>query len=156
MALPDLGSATPAPISPSRILVLWLVLIVAASSALCALYLPMWGAVAVDSGLIGAAFHVARRDAFLVSPQSIVTLRFGPSGLDFQYKNGIWHEGKEGAALASSFVSRWVSVVAVGTDDSPRRRYIVLLPDSLDHAAARRLRIWLQWSRTGERSALVH
>ena len=119
-----------------------------AAVILCSVYLPIWGAISASLLCIGFAIHVARRDALLTSPHSIVALRFGPSGLDYQFRNGVWREGQENDALASSFVSRWLSVVAVRAANTAHRRYIILMPDSLDGDVARRARIWLKWSRS--------
>ena len=116
---------------------------------LCAVYLPLWGAVIACGFVIAGAIHVARRDALLVSPQSIITLRLGSSGLDYQLKTGAWQEGRDTAAGAS-FVGKWISVVAVRAGNSRRRRHIILLPDSVSHDVARRVRVWLRWSQAGD------
>ena len=110
--------------------------------------MPLWGAALVSVFSIGSAAHVVRRDALLVSPLSIIALRLGHSRLDYQFKTGVWQEG-HAATPGSSFVSGWLSAVAVRTGDSKRHRYIILLPDSLSRESARRLRVWLRWSAAG-------
>jgi hypothetical protein len=117
---------------------------------LCAVYLPVWGVAIVSVLTVGGAAQVVYRDALLASAQSIITLQPGYSGLDYQFKNGDWRRSTESGSPHSSFVSRWLSVIAVRDSDTHRRRYVVLMPDSMDPEAARRVRVWLKWHRVEE------
>jgi hypothetical protein len=143
------GTGVPLSISPSRVLFIWIVLIVAFTLILCALYLPLLGTLVMGAVVTAASIHDACRDALLISPESIIELRISHSGLDCNYKHGGWQEDLT-TMPGSSFVSRWVSVVAVRRGGSRRVRRIILMPDSLSRDGFRHLRTWLQWSKSVE------
>jgi hypothetical protein len=152
MSPPAFGSEEHFPISPSKLLCLWIVLATAFALVFCFLYFPLWGAALAGICAIGSAIHVVRRDALLISPRSIIALRLGHSRLDYQLKTGAWEEGHT-ATPGSNFVSGWLSVVAVRAGSS--KRHVILLPDSLGRESARRLRVWLRWSAVGNSGGSV-
>jgi hypothetical protein len=147
MPPPAFGADSAVPIRPSKWLCVWIALVTIAAVALCAVYLPVWAALIAGLFAVGIAIYVTHRDALLTLPHSIVALRFGQSGLHYQSRNGVWREAQGSDDLASSFVSRWLSIVAVSAANTVHRRHIVLMPDSLDHDVARQIRVWLKWSR---------
>lgn len=151
MSLPAFGSEGPVLISPSKMLCVWIALVTTTAVALCAVYLPGWIAIVASLLCVCTAIHMMRRDALLTALQSIVSLRFGYSHLDFQCKNGSWHAGK---VIPSSFVSRWLSIVAIRTETASRR-HIILMPDSLNGDVRRWMRVWLKWSQIHEAGADV-
>lgn len=150
MTSPLSASQGPFAISPSAWLCGWISVLTTLVVILCAVYLPLWSAVITITVCTGVAMQCWRREVLLASPDSIVALRFGQSRFDFQFKNGQWNAAcwsPQSGALASGFVSSWLSIIAVRATDTCPRRYIVLMPDSLDHNASRRTRVWLKWSR---------
>ena len=147
MSLPAFGAEGFVPISPSRWLCIWITFAASAAVILSFCYLPLWGAIGACLICVSAAIRTARRDALLTATQSVVLLRFRHTGLDYQFRNGLW---REGGNLGASFVSRWLSVVALRSTDAPRHRHIILMPDSLKGDAARQVRIWLKWSQHRE------
>jgi hypothetical protein len=149
MSQPTYGTGTALPVSPSRILLVWVVLAGATALILCALYLPLWGTLAVGALVIFAAADAARRDALLMAPESIIELRLSHSRLDCRFKNGQWQEGLT-TIPGSSFVNRWVSIVVFRKSGATRIRRIILMPDSLSSDGFRHLRTWLQWSKSTE------
>jgi hypothetical protein len=149
MSQPAYGPGAALPVSPSRILLVWVVLAGASALILSALYLPLWGALVVGALVIFAAAYTARRDALLMAPESIIALRISHPRLDCRFKNEQWQEGLT-AIPGSSFVNRWVSIVAFRKGGTTRIRRIILMPDSLSSDGFRHLRIWLQWSKSTE------
>jgi hypothetical protein len=157
MASPDFDSHGTFPILPSKWLCIWIAFVTAAAVILCATHLPPWIALIATAVCTGCTIHLLRRDALQTLPESIVTMRFGASRFDYQFKNGQWCDGNElleGGPLISGFVSRWLSVIAVRVAGARRRRYVVLMPDSLDGEAYRRTRIWLKWTQWQKNDAV--
>lgn len=146
MALPALGLDGPVTVAPSLLLCGWIAVVAAASTFLCAVYLPVLSACVAGGLIVSAACYFGSRDALLLLPQSIVRVRPGREGLTVQYKNGEWHTSDYGVMLPSGFVSRWCLAVAVRDSASGRIRHLLLMPDSLAPAVFRRLRVWLVWS----------
>ena len=132
------------PLSPSKWLCAWIGCATALVVSLSAIYLPVWGAILFSPFCVASAVISARRDALLIAPDAVTRLRFSVSGLDFQCKDGAW---REGTVLPSTFVSRWLSIVALGVAPAARPKYIVLMPDMLNSEVARRLRIRLRWAK---------
>jgi hypothetical protein len=138
------GAEGTVPLSPSKWLCAWIVCVTATAVILSVIYLPAWSAIPLSLCFLTGAVISLRRDALLTTPDAVTRLRFSASGLDFQCKDGTWHEG---AVLPSSFVNRWLSIVAVDVAPASQRRYIVLMPDSLNGDVARQLRVWLRWAK---------
>lgn len=139
--------ADPVTVLPSRLLCVWVVTVSAFAIMLCAIFLPAAAALVMCIILAGMAVSSIRRDGLLVASDAVVSLRFGPQGLHYQCSNGVWHEAVTGTASTSGFVSPWVVLVAMRSSGTRLRKYILLFPDSLQPDAARRMRLWLRWSR---------
>ena len=134
-------------VSPSRSLCVWVATVSVCATILCVIYLPAAAALVIGAIVLGVAIVSIRRDGLLVASDAVVALRFGAQGLRYQCRNGVWHDDQTERTFSSGFVSRWFVLVAVQSGDVLRWKYILLFPDSLDADAARRMRIWLLWSR---------
>lgn len=131
-------------LQPSRLLAA--ILIIAHVTALCLLLtLPL------DAGLLAGAtlllvfsadFSISRH-ALLRHARSVVRLELTDrEHLRWQTRAGSWQSGR---ILGSSTVAPWLTVLNVRCDGRRWPLHVVLLTDSLDAAAFRRLRVWLRW-----------
>lgn len=88
-----------------------------------------------------------RRAALLNTRDSIVALEWSEDGgVNFQTRDGIWHSAR---LLPTTFVTAPLTIINLRAADRPRVRHVVLMADSADGDAYRRLRVRLQWDRTG-------
>jgi len=120
-------------------------LLVAHALALAATWVSLagWPQVLVCFGiLVSAAGCLA--EVLHRSPRTAVSLDLREDGrASWRDRNGEWHEGR----LASDhFVS--AAFVVLGLDQPGRRRkWLVIMGDSVLHEDFRRLRVWLRWRR---------
>lgn len=135
-------------IQPSKILFGWIVLSVMATAGLACVYLPLWGGLGISMVCAGCAFHAINRHALLGWQDSVTAIRFGSTGLAIQQRNGEWYAALENPVAISGFVRPGLVVIGLHNAGTPPRRTVVLLSDSIDPAAARRLRVWLRWTRS--------
>jgi len=93
--------------------------------------------------LLASAVFYVRRDALLLSAQSIVAVALdeGKIGLLTQ------RDGRqiEGVLLGSSFVAPYLTVLNFQSEGNFFACNVVILPDSLDAEIFRQLRVWLRW-----------
>lgn len=95
-----------------------------------------------------ASFVAAvRRVALLATRDAIVALEWGDDGaVNFQTRDGVWHSGR---LLPTTFVTPCLTVVNLRTAARLRARHIVLMADTTGADEYRRLRVRLQWDRSG-------
>jgi hypothetical protein len=130
---------------PSRWLCAWIAVLAVAAMALSVAFLPFAAGLVVAVAIAWSAVRAAKRDALLLAPQSVVGLRLSIGGLETLCCNGQWQFG---VVLGTSVASRWLTVIALNDAAARQRRYVVLMPDSLDRDAARQVRRWLRWGKT--------
>lgn len=107
------------------------------------LMLPVTAKIMITLLLAGSLYYYLRRYAWLVSPQSIVTLHL--TG-----KNNCKIETYAGESIhtfidASTFVALYMTVLCLKTAQRNRYHTVVILPDSIETNSFRRLRVWLRW-----------
>ncbi len=136
-------------LQPSRLL----------AAILTAVHLAVWCLVltlAVASWLVAgtalllmlSAYVTISRHALLRQSQSIVCLELTDrEHVRLQTHAGAWHSG---CILGSSTVAPWLTVLNIRRDDQRWPAHVVLMGDSLDPAAFRRLRVWLRWGPRAE------
>lgn len=105
--------------------------------------MPLWikGLLGL-TGVMATLYHVAH-DARRRLPGAIVALAISAKG-ELRVKPRA-HDWLDAVVLPGSTVTPWLTVLNVRTADRKRMRSIVILPDSLDAASFRRLRVWLRW-----------
>ncbi|MDD5241781.1 MAG: hypothetical protein PHG47_08700 [Sulfuricella sp.] len=105
--------------------------------------LPLWFAVLLTVLLAGSAWHVLRRDGFRTLPNSLVAVRLHADGrCAFKIRGETWHQA---TLLGSSFVSPYLTVLNLQPEGKRFARHLVILPDAVNAADFRRLRVWLKW-----------
>ncbi|MGH8630927.1 MAG: protein YgfX [Burkholderiales bacterium] len=125
-----------------------LALLLAVAHALTAamvlvLPLPLWVRVALLGALAVSLVRSARRHALRGSPHACTALEVHRDGsTQWWLRSGTALTGR---VLGESFVSPFLTVVALRRDDNGRRAGIVLLPDSSETDALRALRVWLRF-----------
>ncbi len=104
-------------------------------------------------GMLALSFVIeTRRHIFHRGAASIREARWVSDGKwHLQLRDG---SSTEAELLPSSFVKPWLVVLHFRCVGVPRRRSLVLLADSLDRAAARRLRVRLLQGRARQESVL--
>jgi toxin CptA len=97
---------------------------------------------------LAASFLVSvRHAALLIARRSIVALEWNEDGaINFQTRDGTWRSAR---LLPTTFVTPPLTILNLRAVDRPRVRHVVLMSDSTDGEAYRRLRVRLQWDRTG-------
>lgn len=146
MPLPAFGQDETFAVRPSKILFWWIVLSTAATSGLTWLYLPPWYGLGFAMGCAGLAVHAIAQHALLKRQGSVTAIRIGRSGLAVQQRDGKW-QAPDVAIPLGGFVSPILTVIRLNSEQVSVRHTVVLLSDSLDPDAARRLRVWLRWTR---------
>lgn len=147
MPLPAFGQDETIAVQPSKILCGWIVLSTVATTGLACVYFPLWYGLGIAMGCAGFAFYAIGHHALLKRPESVVAIRFGRSGLAVEQRNGRWHAAPDDPLTVSGFASPGLIVFRLNSERMFARHTVVLLSDSLDPAAARRLRVWLRWTR---------
>jgi hypothetical protein len=134
-------------IQPSKILFWWIALSAASAAALGYTFLPLWYGLGIAMACAGFAYYAITRHALLKQPKSITAIRFGRSGLAVQQHNQEWRAGTDEPFAVGGFVSAVLMVIALIDKRTGARLTMILLRDSIDPRAARRLRVWLRWRR---------
>ncbi len=106
------------------------------------LALPFWVALILTLALLFSLWYFLRRDAWLALASSCV-------GLAEEDDGGIVLILRDGGRipcriLRDSLVMPWLVVLNVLPQGAPVARGVVILPDSMDVEAFRRLRVWLR------------
>ncbi len=96
------------------------------------------------SSLVGASLlFYLRRDAFKLSPQSVVSLKYLPDAkLELQWQSGEWITA---SLRPGSFVAPYLTTLAYRLESQYFTRYMLILPDMLDPNSFRDLRVYLRW-----------
>lgn len=136
-------------LQPSRLLATILIIVhVAALCMMLTLGLGAWIIAGAALLLVFSACATISRHALLRQPQSIVRLELTDRDhLRLQTHAGAWHTGR---ILGSSTVAPWLTVLNVRRHGQRWPLHVVLMTDSLDPAAFRRLRVWLRWGPRAE------
>jgi hypothetical protein len=105
--------------------------------------LPPWSSALITLGL-AISFCCQLAAALLLLPASVHALRITEDGkLVWRDRDGAWHAALLGR---DAYASPWLVIVPLACE-SGRVRYVVLLTDSAEKDALRRLRVWLRWAR---------
>jgi toxin CptA len=131
----------PIDLKPSRRLAVLLgsahgLAVVAAWSSLLGwpLYLSVSGIVISAAACLAESLHLP--------PRAATRLELDTGGrCTWRDRRGEWHEARLGA---EHFVSTWLVVICL-LEPMLRRKWIVILPDSVPADEFRRLRVWLRW-----------
>lgn len=85
----------------------------------------------------------AWRIALLRSPQSIVAVELRDGGdCAFKMRDGQWHAAR---LQGSSFSSPVLTILNLRLNEARHTRNVVIVPDNIESANFRQLRIWLRW-----------
>ncbi len=131
-------------LQPSRRLAITLIIVhIAALCMLLTLAIDSWLIAGAALLLMFSAYTTISRHALLRQPGSIVCLELTDRDhIHLQSHAGVWHSGR---ILGSSTVAPWLTVLNIRRNDRRWPVHVVLMGDSLDPAAYRRLRVWLRW-----------
>lgn len=100
---------------------------------------------ALATAIVGSLGVTLLRFAFLKSGGSITAIRIEGAGeLAIRLRSGSWRTAR---LLETSFVSPYLTILNLKTDDSYFARHAVLMPDNVSSEDFRRFRIWLRWKR---------
>jgi toxin CptA len=139
---------------PSRVLTVTLSAMHAVAA--CALWLaavPMLVSLAGSLCLAAHLVWVLRRDALRTADSAVVELELRQ---DCSVCVGVQAGFREERRVAgSSFVSPWLAVLNLSSEDGLRARSLLITADSLDAESFRRLRVWLRWRCRRERAEVV-
>jgi toxin CptA len=130
---------------PSRML---LVLLgsVALGAVVLSLTLPLPWSIRIGMSLLVtlAAVHAIRLYALQRAPRSIL-------GLEVNAQGQLYYADALGVApaelLGSSTATPWLTVLNLRVAETYFPRHVILLPDTADTDALRRLRVWLRWGQ---------
>lgn len=87
--------------------------------------------------------YYIRMYALLTSPNAIASLYLSDhSSCKTQTRSG---QQQRWCIQGSSFVTSYLTVLSLGSNESVFARSIVILPDSIDTEQFRQLRVWLRW-----------
>jgi toxin CptA len=131
-------------IKPSRRLALLLCLAhAAAAAAVLVIDLPLWLSIVLLL-IIGTSCGVYLPGrALLRGGGAIVGLEINDDGaLSYQMRGGEW---REGMLLGSSFVSPYLTILNIRTEQKFLARHVVIMPDCVDAEDFRRLRVRLRY-----------
>lgn len=133
--------------SPSRRLALILLAVHGLALYALAAVLPLWAGVACAALMLASLAYYLARDAWLRLGASCIGLVTDAEGVVMLLRDGTQLPCR---VLADSLVTPALVVLNVRPRAGRGARSVVILPDSLDAEAFRRLRVWLRW---GERAA---
>jgi toxin CptA len=131
-------------LGPSRRVEAWVMLAAAAGlAAALAAEVPAIARAAIAFGLAVAAIRAARRQAWREGPGAVRRLAADLAGR-------IEVEGADGRVVTGrladdSFVAPWLTIVRWRPDGCRLARTVLVVPDAVDPAQFRRLRILLRW-----------
>ena len=134
---------------PSRLLATILIIVhIAALCMMLTLAIASWLVAGTALLLMLSAYVTISRHALLRQSQSIVRLELTDrEHVRLQTRAGAWYSGR---ILGSSTVAPWLTVLNIRRDGQRWPAHVVLMGDSLDPAAFRRLRVWLRWGPRAE------
>ena len=129
---------------PSRLLATILTIMhIAALCMMLTLAIASWLVAGTALLLMLSAYVTISRHALLRQSHSIVRLELTDrEHVRLQTHAGSWYSGR---ILGSSTVAPWLTVLNIRRDGQRWPSHVVLMSDSLDPAAFRRLRVWLRW-----------
>ena len=134
---------------PSRMLGLLLgVACVSVVVLIALLPLPVWGKVLGVLVVTLATTYSYNQYAGLRLLRSITALEVGSKGELRCFTRA--HDWRNAEVLGSSFVTPWLTVLNMRLPDQLLAQHVVLLPDTLESDAFRRLRVWLRWGQVHE------
>lgn len=132
-------------LQPSRYLAA--VLVAAHGAALALLFplvLPLWAKAALAMVIIFSLVYHLRRDAWLSSKISAMTLILEKESIVLELRGG---DQLAGQVLRDSLVTPYITVLNILPQGARLAHSVVILPDSLDAESFRQLRVWLKWGR---------
>ena len=134
-------------LGPSRILAAVLSLAHALALAVILIVtMPVWAKLLVGSVIAASCIWSICHAALLRTAHAIIELVIGEGGrVSCRNRTGTWREAQ---TLGSSFVTPWLTVLNLRLEGSWLARHVVILPDSVDADAFRRVRVLLRWART--------
>lgn len=107
------------------------------------LALPVAVKILITLLLAGSLYYYLRRYAWLVSPQSIVSLHLtGRNACRIRMGTSEYFNT---TIDASTFVASYMTVLCLKMEQAYRYRTVVILPDSIEPDNFRQLRVWLRW-----------
>ena len=120
-------------------------LMVAHGATLAALYpltLPLWAKVALAFLVLFSMGYHVWSNAWLAAPSATVSLTLEEDLAVLTQRNGDQLTGK---ILRDSLVTPFLTVLNILPQNAHIAHSLVILPDSLDGASFRQLRVWLKW-----------
>lgn len=118
-----------------------------AAGCVAATDLPLAVRVALVALLAASCARALLHAALLRTRDAIVALEWNEEGaVNFRTRDGVWREAR---LAGSSFVSPALTVLNLRTPGRRHLRHAVLMGDSAGREEYRRLRVRLQWERTG-------
>lgn len=135
-------------IKPSRRLSTWLWAgHVAAAVCVFIVAMPFWLKALLGVMLMLSLVYAVTYQAWRRWPSSVVALQFERDGnVIMAYRNGALREAR---VLGSSFVSPYLTIVLLKPHARWLAQAVVILPDAIEPALFRQLRVWLKW-RVGQ------
>ena len=120
-------------------------LIAAHTATLAALYpltFPVWAKTSLACLILFSMGYHVWREAWLAAPSATVTLTLEDDLAVLTQRNGDQLTGK---ILRDSLVTPFLTVLNFSPKNTRIAHSLVILPDSLDDASFRQLRVWLKW-----------
>ena len=111
-------------------------------AALYPLTFPVWAKTALALPVLFSMGYHVLREAWLSAPSATVRLTIEEDLAVLTLRNGDQLTGK---ILRDSLVTPLLTVLNVQTRNTRIAHSLVILPDSLDAASFRQLRVWLKW-----------
>ncbi len=111
-----------------------------------AMPLAAWAKVGLALAILASMAHAIRHQALLRGHNAVVVLKPTHGNLEVETRNGVRFAT---IVQGSSFVTPWLTVLNLKSDEQQRAIHVVLLPDMLTIDEFRRLRVWLKWGTTG-------
>ena len=111
-------------------------------AALYPLTFPVWAKAALALLVLFSMGYHLRREAWLSAPSATVTLTIEQDLAVLTLRNGDQLTGK---ILRDSLVTPLLTVLNIQSRNTRIAHSLVILPDSLDTASFRQLRVWLKW-----------
>jgi len=115
---------------------------VATLAALYPLAFPIWAKAALAFFVLFSMGYHVWREAWLAAPSATVTLTLEEDLAVLTQRNGDQLTGK---ILRDSLVTPFLTVLNILPRNTRLAHSLVILPDSLDAASFRQLRVWLKW-----------
>lgn len=131
-------------LKPSRQLSVWLWFgHIAAAGCVFIVAIPLWWQALLASALLVNLIYTLTYQAWRRWPTSIIGLQFERDGVVLlEYRNGAVRAAR---VLGSSFVAPYLTIVLLKPDQRWWTSAVVILPDAVEPALFRQLRVWLKW-----------